>query len=282
MPEAGGGVLCGIPLEARLIDEQTTDDLKVVGRLSPDDAKRKEDDYYALAEQLEQTKKEAKRLESAMTDVAMERDMEKEYRERLEAERDALNIERLLACDKATKFETERDEARAALSKLKAAMSEGLRQEQKLIQRSEDEWNDKVKELEAELKERNQEIAAINTGIRNEFTIGEPSGDVLQDFATFVEHHKQLESEAAVMREALIPYSRKGWINVDKALSTTAGKDFLAKMKQITSALRLCIFQLTEVSKACTDVVDWDQIDGDSVNHALNESTKALKGDSTP
>jgi len=40
-----------------------------------------------------------------------------------------------------------------------------------------------------------QEIAAIETGIRNEFTIGELSGDVLQDFATFIEHHNKLEAQ---------------------------------------------------------------------------------------
>lgn len=183
--------------------------------------------------------------------------------------------------EEAKRLESERDEARASLSKLKATMSEGLRQEQKLIQRSEDEWNDKVKELEAELKERNHEITAINTGIRNEFTTGEPSGDVLQDFATFFEHHNQLEAEAACMRKALQElrphFNHRASDVIDfisGALSTEAGKDFLAKMERYEEALQFY---------ADENHYKYAAGPGHIVDHDGGRTAReALKGDSTP
>jgi hypothetical protein len=45
------------------------------------------------------------------------------------------------------------------------------------------------------LKEMEQERAAIITGIRKEFTIGELSGDILQDFATLIDHHNAVEKK---------------------------------------------------------------------------------------
>jgi hypothetical protein len=44
------------------------------------------------------------------------------------------------------------------------------------------------------IAELEQEQAAILQGIRKEFTIGGLSGDILQDFATFIEHHNKTEA----------------------------------------------------------------------------------------
>jgi hypothetical protein len=54
-----------------------------------------------------------------------------------------------------------------------------------------------ARELERELKEVKQELAAIQSGILNEFKSGEPSGDVLQDFGMFIDHHNKIEQELA-------------------------------------------------------------------------------------
>lgn len=43
-------------------------------------------------------------------------------------------------------------------------------------------------------------MAAIQTGIQKEFTIGEPSGDVLQDFGVFIDHHNACEKRITELK----------------------------------------------------------------------------------
>jgi hypothetical protein len=57
-----------------------------------------------------------------------------------------------------------------------------------------------VASLRKSLDESKAELAAITTGIRKEFTIGELSGDILQDFATFIYHHGEVEKQLTTLR----------------------------------------------------------------------------------
>ena len=53
------------------------------------------------------------------------------------------------------------------------------------------------------LKELEQEQAALIIGLRVEFTKGEFSGDIVQDFGTFFEHHKAVEKRSEARRGIL-------------------------------------------------------------------------------
>lgn len=66
--------------------------------------------------------------------------------------------------------------------------------------------NDNLKSLiqsAKELAETKAELAAIQTGIRNEFKSGEASDDILQDFGTFIDHHNLVERQLSVAIEML-------------------------------------------------------------------------------
>lgn len=60
-----------------------------------------------------------------------------------------------------------------------------------------------VAEVTKERDELKAEQVAIITGLRKEFTKGDLSGDILQDFAIFFEHHKLVESQLQSAREVI-------------------------------------------------------------------------------
>lgn len=64
-----------------------------------------------------------------------------------------------------------------------------------------------------------------------------------------------------------------------RKLFTQTIAELEAACTQMREALSLSVLQLTDVSKACSEIIDWDQIDGDTVNNALNACAKALSSD---
>ncbi len=88
---------------------------------------------------------------------------------------------------------------RNEVASLELRLAELAANYQLLVAGNED-LNQENQALAVQLRRRQQEIVAIQTGIKNEFKLGKHSGDVLQDFQTFIEHHNVCEQELTTLR----------------------------------------------------------------------------------
>ena len=82
------------------------------------------------------------------------------------------------------------------------------------VMHGEPKWNDSEwserwqRGKEAGLAAKDQELAAIQHGLKVEF-LGGTSGDILDDFGTFIEHHKDRELQITQLREQIAELERK-------------------------------------------------------------------------
>lgn len=78
-------------------------------------------------------------------------------------------------------------------------MNDGLREFE--LRKEIQNLRDKITALE-------QDIAAIQQGLKAEYGKDEPSGDVVADFGTFIEHHKEKERLADCWRVIALRYAK--------------------------------------------------------------------------